>query len=458
MALLNINANVIGANKGALLNQDLDFLLDENGDFLLDENGLKIYNASKKYGADINMFIQYGQSLSQGDWESHIASAIQKYNSLMFTGGVRVWENRNQATIYDALVPAIETAFSYIEGETPVGATYRGETPACGSADLIHELMISEDGIGSYLVLVSAPGLGGQNIATLSNTSGVYYQRLIRDVVNGKRLANLAGKSFSCPAVSWIQGETDYWVPMSRIDYYNAMVALFNNLNTDIRAITGQSENVNFFLYQTHVFDTYGGYHYPEVSLAQLQISLDRNDVHLVSPIYHLPKIADNTHFTAAGSKLFGGYCGLAYKRVVIDQVGWNPIHLLTSNIVGNDIFLKFYAPSLPLTFDTVNVKDRGVSKGFQIRGVSDKNQNSFIDIITNATLTAPDTIKISCSSSPAGKKLTYAINGVGGSDLSNGNLRDSQSIKFSFKNISTDTDETIHDMYNWCPHFETIL
>jgi hypothetical protein len=419
---------------------------------------------AKNYNYDINHFLVYGQSLSQGDWEPNIVSNVQKYNSLMFTGGMRVWENRNQGTIYTALVPAVETAFAYEEGETVVGAETRGETPCSGMADKIVELIDEEDGFAysdqQYQILVSAPGMGGTNIATLSDQAGIYYLRLLRDVTNGKRLAEESGKTYWCPAVTWIQGEADVYYDMSQEDYYNAMESLFDNLNTDIKAITGQTEDVHFFLYQTQAFDWYFGakFTYPDVPLAQLQISLDKPNVHLATPIYHFPHIANDCHFTAVGSKWFGGYFGIAYKRVVIDKKPFRPINLVSSTVVGNNIYLKFEAPVYPLKFDTVNVVDRGISKGFQIRNIGDRAQNSFLNIITNVEINKYNTIKISCSSSPAGKKLTYAINGTSASDTSSGNLRDSQDIKFLFKNAIADGAETSHDMYNWCPIFETLL
>jgi len=510
---------------------------------------------AKNYKYDINHFIHYGQSLSQGDWQDEILSDTQKYNSLMFSGGIRTWEFTGSK--YASLVPAVERRFWYIEkdeltvtngatasgdititlngvafnvavtsgdtisqvisrinsgwatfvgwtvqdftansvvfrknatgicsaptfsggstgvtgsfirlniGGTVVGADSRGETPASGTADKLIELIQAEDGFDytdqQYQILVSAPGMGGTGIVALSDQGGVYYTRLIADVTNGKSLADASGKSYGVPAISWIQGEQDTYSDMSQATYYSNMVTLFTNLNVDIKAITGQTEDVNFFLYQTACFDFYFGskYTYPDVSLAQLQIANDLDHVHLATPVYHLPKLSDNVHFTSIGSKWFGGYFGIAYKRVIIDKKPFSCIKLISQSVVGNNIYLKFEAPVYPLKFDTTNVVDRGVSKGFQIRNVGDRAQNSFLNIITNVEINKYNTIKITCSSSPAGKKLTYAINGTGLSDASSGNLRDSQDIKFLFKNAIADGAETSHDMYNWCPLFETIL
>jgi len=512
---------------------------------------------AKNYNYDINHFILYGQSLSQGDWTDVVVSNVQKYNSLMFTGGIRTWEYSDYANRYNALVPAIERSIDYkekdkititngaassgnitftlngvafnlavvsgdtiaqiigkinaayasftgwytieytstsmvfwkqatgvcstpifsggttgvtgtftrtAEGRVPVGAPLRGETPANGIAQNIMGLIQSEDGFlptdQQYQILVSAPGMGGTGIVDLSNKAGIYYQRLIADVTNGKALALASGKNYWCPAITWIQGEADTYGNMSQTTYYNNMVSLFNNLNTDIKAITGQSEDVQFFLYQTQAFDWYygGKFTYPDVSLAQLQIANNLSNVHLATPIYHLPLIANDCHFTAIGSKWFGGYFGIAYKRVIVDKKPFSSIKLISQSVVGNNIYLKFEAPVYPLKFDTTSVVDRGVSKGFQIREVADRAQNSFLNIITNVEINKYNVVKITCSSSPVGKKLTYAINGTGLSNQSSGNLRDSQGLKFLFKNVSTDSAETSHDMYNWCPLFETLL
>lgn len=457
----DVNNTLTSSEIGKPGSANIDRILNEKIENVIATAELK---PAKNYNYDINHFIDYGQSLGQGDWEPTIVSNVQKYNSLMFTGGMRVWENRNQGTIYDALIPAVETSFTYVEGETVVGANSRGETPCSGMADKIVELIRDEDGFSytdqQYQILVSAPGMGGTSIGELSNVNGIYYLRLLRDVTNGKRLAEESGKTYWCPAVTWIQGEADVYGNMSQVDYYNSMESLFNNLNNDIKAITGQTDDVNFFLYQTQSFDWYygGKFTYPDVPLAQLQISLDKPNVHLATPIYHLPLLANDCHFTAIGSKWFGGYFGIAYKRIIIDKNPFRPINLISKKVVGNNIYLKFEAPVYPLKFDTINVPDRGASKGFQIREVSDRLQNSYLNIITNVEINKFDTIKITCSSNPVGKKLTYAINGTSVNDTSSGNLRDSQDIKFLFKNAIGDGAETSHDMYNWCPLFEVLL
>lgn len=425
----------------------------------------KVDNISQKplgYFYDVEHFIQYGQSLSQGDWLKTVVSTSQKYNSVMFTGTPRVWEYRDQEHRYDAFVPAIENVFEYQEDEQVVGANYRGETPACGTAENFINHVISEDGYEAenlpIQMLVSAPGMGGMNIENLGNKNGIYYQRLLEDVRNGKRLANAQGKSYACHGVSWIQGEANCAEKTSYEDYYKMMKDLFDNLNNDIKAITGQEEDVHFFLYQTWCFDWYyTSFTYPFVPLAQLQISLDMYNVHMVSPIYHLPLIGDYTHFTAEGSKWFGGYLGLAFKRVIIDGKNWEVMHPKKVTTQGNCVYIRFHLPvGKALIFDTTSVPDRGVSKGFQIREKDDYNQNSYLDIITNVEIIKNDMVKITCSESPVGKRLTYAINGTGKLDMSSGNLRDTSEEVFNFT-IEKDVNKE-HKMYNWCPHFQIDL
>lgn len=440
------------------INESIDSIKNE---IICDESK----NEAIGYNYDINHFIHYGQSLSQGDWEDTVVSTVQKYNTVMFTGTPRVWEYRDQENKYKELVPAIENVFKYGEGEVVVGASYRGETPCCGTAEKLMQLISEEDSFDfttyDWKILVSAPGMGGKNIDALSDTNGMYYKRLLEDVSNGKRLANLQGKSYSCNAVSWIQGEADSYKGMSFDEYYTKMESLFNNLNDDIKEITGQLEDVHFFLYQTDSCHFYGGYHYPYISLAQLKISIDKKNVHLVTPIYFFSKLSDNTHLTAAASKWFGGYFGIAFKRVLIDGMNFNCIYLEKYFVQNNYIFLKFRVPNPPLVFDVTNVIDRGIGKGFQIREIDDISDNSYIDIISNVEIIRPDMIKITCSENPIGKKLTYAVSNSKSygieSDFIGGNLRDSQNIIFPFKENSGEPEKE-HNMFNWCPIFEQIL
>lgn len=181
----------------------------------------------------------------------------------------------------------------------------------------------------------------------------------------------------------------------------------------------------------------------------------------MVCPIYHMPLIGDYTHFTAEGSKWYGGYIGKVWKKVLIDGEDWNGIYLKSAQVAGNSIILKFNVPNPPLVFDTTNVTDRGISKGFQIRDVDDFEQNSYLDIITNVEIIRPDTIKITCSQNPFGKRLTYAINGTATpsarADMGSGNLRDSCSDVFSFPIVQNGNDVE-HKLYNWCPLFDRVL
>lgn len=388
----------------------------------------------------------------------------------MFTGTMRTWEFRQQLNKYNALIPAIETAFEYQTGETVVGAQFRGETPSVGTGEKLMQLITEEDNFDyntyGWKLLLSNPGMGGTTISELSDKSGIYYQRLLDDVTAGKSLANSQGKSYACNAVSWIQGETDNYYNLSASVYYEKMVALFDSLNSDIKAITGQTEDVNFFLYQTDSSHFYGpvgdSYRYPHIPLAQLRIAREKSNVHLATPIYHLPKIGDHTHFTAVGSKWFGGYFGIAFKRVLIDNKKDNYLYIKEAFVQGNNIFVTFNVPKPPLVLDTINQIDRGVGKGFQIRNVNDFADNSYLDIITGVEIIRPDMIKISCSSSPVGKKLTYAVSNANSYGVSSqyigGNLRDSQDITFNFKENVGASTETEHKMFNWLPISEILL
>lgn len=120
---------------------------------------------------------------------------------------------------------------------------------------------------------MSAPGMGGYSIGALNKGTAVY-NRLLDDVRAGKQLANASGKTYICRGVVWIQGESDC---SNTYDYYyNAMKQMFNDLDTDIKSITGQTQTVHFFLYQTWCYDWYyTGFHYPHIPLAQYQICQD---------------------------------------------------------------------------------------------------------------------------------------------------------------------------------------
>lgn len=87
----------------------------------------------------------------------------------------------------------------------------------------------------------------------------------------------------------FLQGENDYGIT-NRENYLNMLNQLINDFNADARAITGQTDNIGFYLYQT------GGTYVSQaegntlpIDMAQLDIT-SRVDAFMAAPMFPYPQ------------------------------------------------------------------------------------------------------------------------------------------------------------------------
>ncbi len=385
----------------------------------------------------------YGQSLSQGVDANPAITTTQQYDSLMFTGGVVANANSlPQSSIYSSLLPLVESSWSitpsspnYIQLYSTVGSTNTGETPISGALDTIKGKLVQENGVlpgdRPYIFVGSAPGKGGQPIATLAKGS-VPYQRVLAEIAAAKAFATTAGRSFGVPALLWTQGEGDaISLPgsvneTSTAQYAAMLTTLFNNFNQDIKAITGQTKDVQFIEYQT-----FGGpldYGPPafNIAVAQLQVAQAMPNVHIGTPCYPIqPVNGGDVHLSPAGSRQLGAYCGTAYKRIVVDgDSSYAPLTPLAWSASGATIQMTVSLDQTPIQIDTTNYTSQTgplPNYGFQLSDAAGK------PVTIAVTITGPDSIQIVASQPIAtGFTLTYGASpdGVHGGW---GNIRDSQ-------------------------------
>lgn len=398
--------------------------------------GRTTFGGAGNFIADIVHIPVYGQSLSTGVNTDAVITTAQRFNNLRFSGGVRAQDaGSDPAVKYASLIPLVERDQTPAEGEA-VG-THARETPGSGMSDYIRELIASEDGLlytqHSYQILVSAPGIGGVTIATLSKP-GTYYSRLVQDVQYGYNLAQAAGKTFKVPAFCWLQGESDG--PTAIATYLAALEQLRSDFNADVQAITGQSEIVQMVIYQTAPLSN--------SQLAQLQAVETYPYIHMAGPHYHLAT-SDGTHFLGTTSKIYGAYLGRTVKRVCIDGADWDPVRPLSIYKQGAIVYAKFYLPKgklYPLTLDTSTVAAQANS-GFTM---VDSLGNNLA--ISSVAVAGPDTVRITAAATvPAGAKLRYAL------ASQKGNLRDSAGTAEIF-----DGNGLNAALHNWCVAFEKTI
>ncbi|MGE8162774.1 hypothetical protein ACQKRQ_21750 [Paraburkholderia sp. NPDC080076] len=405
------------------------------------------YSAWIPHGAapwDITHVISYGQSLSQGFFNKPVLSTRQRYSSLRFNGGVRAQDGVQSEGVevaYKQFVPLVETQW----GD-------KAETPTSGTLNMAMQL-IEQENLQShadlpYRFIGSAPGEGSMDIATLS-APGRYYSQLLRDIAQGKRLADAQGKTYGVGAITWTQGEADDSSQTSIPTYIAKLRSLRADVDRDAKALTGQKQDVEMITYQvaTHRhFDQ----QYPHIALALLEASHEDPHIHLAVPMY-LFRYLDGGHTDNRSTEWMGAYYGLVLKRILIDKQTWTPLEPLNWRREGTTAVLRFNVPAPPLRWDTTQVAGNS-DYGFSLRLPSGD-----LLPIQSVSITGPDEVSIMAKSPiPAGTHIEYAFNGVGvaGSRYGpRGNLRDSQGDVIRFN----DGRESMR-LDNWCVIFDVQL
>ena len=305
-----------------------------------------------------------------------------------------------------------------------------------------------------YKLLYATPGISGASISGLQSGS-IGYTRIIQATTAAKRISDSINKTFSVPTLFWMQGESNY--NDTQLAYYTALNTLFTNLNTDIKAITGQQLDVQFIVYQpaTYMGDwkTANPSANEGVSMAMLQLVKDKLNVHFGCAMYQFDYGSDLLHVQGNGYLMMGAMAGIQAKRVMCDN---NPLlailpksWVVTSKSSGGYLLeITFDVPVKPLIFDIsgttyCNVKGAQPNMGFSILN------GSSIEIINSVAISRQNKVIISCTENPTGLELNYAKTGKYGG----GNLRDSQgeSIQISIGGIST-------KVHNWTPIFKQII
>lgn len=404
-----------------------------NGVFYTVNNVLAVYNH----------IINYGQSLSVGQTEKIITSTQPSERLFCLDGVVRTSEYDKSLTgdIYPinrriSFQPLVERVN---DGADPAALR---ETPSSGIGEMFQQSFEVFSEFDKNIV-VTSPGWGGRTIAQLSKGGDGYYNRIIEDVTAAKALAEDEGKDYKCLSVTWTQGESDYLANTPKATYKSLLQTLVNDLNTDIKAVTGQSEDVILVCYQLATSKP-GLNDFPYLALALFEMSQSDSRIYLATPMYQM-NYNDGFHLKAESSKLLGAYYGNTIFKILVEKIDWKPLHIKTKAVTGNIITLNYHVPYGNLVFDNPN----GINlpnKGFTF------SDNS--NIISSVTI-LDNKVVINCSSSPSGKTLQYAtaFQTVPNTQLNIGCLRDSEG-----ENRSMLIDGEIKKMHNWAVIQEIII
>ena len=296
--------------------------------------------------------------------------------------------------------------------------------------------------LGEDTVICIFPGGHGANTIEQLMKPVEPYNKFIREIACAYEKAQERGWEFFVPAVCWMQGESDI-VDYPDYDYKEYFHRMYNDLNTDIKNVTHQKDDIRIICYQSSTITK--GLRYkpnnfdatePRTPTAQMELIRDDSLIWASGPTYPYDFVNESLHIDAVGQKNIGilaAHSALGILRGKERFIGLVP---LSYEVKGNDIHIKFNVPNPPLCFDTIHVT-KVDNYGFNVV------RQDGADIISNVFI-SQDFVVLNCSESPQKCKLRYGINGEflkgGRHSGSRGNLCDSQS-----------------PYPNWCCLFETL-
>ena len=462
--------------------------IDNSGN--VNYNGKSDSNIEKKDDgytpADIVLNIMYGQSLSLGGFidSGENVSTILQFNTV---------DNYVMTQFTDEVLASEQSIAEYFGDSFIPSKTGIRTTPIGFANTMIMRLLNAENGINIGFKEGSEPNYnfqmlginptytaGGASWTTCVDPDQLYYKRLLKAIEYGKKIAESNNLTFCVGSVCYMQGENsgdNYHSSTTRKEFHDKLWVLFSNLDYDIKRITGQDNDVEYFTYQlaSQASLTYTGGHL-DIPLAQLDIALetgggqgytlasypagylkagatliDRKYIHLGAIMNSLDYANQNDHIHCTNNSYatVGAEFGVWIKRAVYDQETPKIIYPKSHKVIQRDtdwlLVLDMDVPVRPLVFDTEHKECQSQRATSANYGFSILNGET--EIITGVYLRRGQEICIACSANPTGLNLTYAKDGweIGG------NLRDSQNIPFTINGFNN----VIH---NWCPTFEITI
>jgi hypothetical protein len=234
----------------------------------------------------------------------------------------------------------------YTDGQYP--NDIQGETPHTAMADTLADLFSARGGVGDYVSVHSVVGWAGMCLDAIDKEGG---QRAYPASLNEARVwqtqAAAAGKTFGYGGVVLTHGECD----ASNAHYGTGLYQFWTDYNADLKAITGQSQDVVLLASQQSTIDT--GATGSAVQVWQASVA-HPNQIVCAGPKYQYQYGPDLLHLPAPGYVRLGEKYAEILDIVVNQQRPWAPVQPKKIVRSGVAITVDFDVPNPPLVWDTV--------------------------------------------------------------------------------------------------------
>jgi hypothetical protein len=411
-------------------------------------------------GVAIEHILSTGQSNAVGLAAKPPLSTSKQFGNVMFDRGVMTARDcgKEGCTRYEK--PSAFAALA--EGDTYYDEPV--ETMSSGMADEISRLRAPAGGGTSTPILVSVHGRSGNTYWCLrkggcsflgSGYLGPFAEALMQ-VRDAKALAAAGGHPYAVRAVTAVHGESNHYTQQFPLDgsdgtpgsiatYADAMLEWQRDYETEIKAVTGQSEAIPLFISQMGNWNDRPN---SDIPIQQLDAhARSGGHVILIGPTYALPYATDCIHFTNHGERQLGEYFAKAYAHVVLGGRTWEPVRPRQITAAGNVVTIRFHVPKPPLVLDTTLVTNPG-SYGFEVIDAAGSSV-----AITDVTIAGPDTVTLSLGGSATGGRVRYAFTAQpetcpGPQFGPRGNLRDSDDTP----------SNNGYRLYDWAVTFDSAI
>jgi glycerophosphoryl diester phosphodiesterase len=337
--------------------------------------------------ADYLMVISYGQSNSIGGGSGQISPIGEIYDSLTTADGQRTGNGQFVAYYTDGVTTPLLGVFNKF-------------------IDLIKSNALLNYTDKGFKFIGVAPGQGSTTAANLSKGTAPY-TKLISNVTNAVANATLEKKRLKVPCITWTQGENEVDDATTYAAYMATMAQLIIDLNADVKALTGQKQNIPLIGYQVAKHNWNADYQ--KIGKAHFDLGITNDLFICACPSYQFDYIIEGSsggaggfivHFTPEARLQYGAYLALAAYKMIVDGKKFKPLHIENTVIDGNDIYLHYHLPNGAITTDVTLVQNNG-NFGFSISGTT----------ISSVKIVGKDVIKITCAGSPVGQTLNYNKN-----------------------------------------------
>jgi hypothetical protein len=384
---------------------------------------------------DFTGIIGTGQSLSVGAEAGNI------------TAKARTEPNNNlKLALNGVVVPPFDPSaealslVSLVEPIRPTATGYPSAYPANLYGESPHTAMSHQitaaakaGGLMDFITIHSVVGESGQGMIwinkaamedTTMGTKGRAYQASLFEARAITRIAQAQTppKSYGIGAIFLTHGESD----AGNNNYVNDMLQLWTDYNADLKAITGQTQDIPLFTSQQHgIYQYAAGQADRNIDVStklQWTGSLDQpGKIVCTGPKYQYPYAPDFLHLVPLGYELMGEkYAEVFYQHVVLGRP-WKPLQPLADTVTrsGRVITVDFYVPVAPLAWDEVlpkphqaDLQEWAQGRGFEVRTAG---AGSTPLTIESVEFVDQDTVQITCTTDvPAGATLGYAATSDG--------------------------------------------